>query len=233
VAADAAGDVAVAFTTPQSPPSPYEPAAVATLPAGAAAFGAPQVFAPEGEDLAVFGGPGGFALGYGLQGTEPWRLEISGVGGAPLTAATIDASDYRTGFEGPVVALPARGGALVAWTVSHFASEEAESPNRAALYATTQQTGGGLAAPAQLAPRRALAQHLLAAATRETAILAWSEGRFGHQRLRYAVRGADGRVTRPRTLARRADGSDLSAAGDRAIATWMTGHAVRFARLDG
>ncbi len=165
--------------------------AAAVLPAGAQTFDAPQVLSAgteqsipssEGSGDSVFAGPGGVAVGYGVGGTLPWLLQVARLGtglsfAAPQTAAEVpNPPPSIDSYSGPVVALPADGGPVAAWTVGRDASAQAESPVTGSLEVAGEQANGSFSAPEELSPPSTVSQYPVAAATTDSAIVAWGEG---------------------------------------------------------
>ena len=139
VVADAAGDAVVSYQTPPAlgPRAVNAQVAATVLPAGAREFDPPNVLSSDTEQSipsseaggdTVFAGPGGVAVGYGVQGALPWLLRVSTLE-PTLTFATAQTAGevpnpppYETTYSGPVVALPAEGGPVAAWTVGREAA---------------------------------------------------------------------------------------------------------------
>jgi|GEM_PF-2605954 len=248
---DAAGDVAVSYRTPLvlGPTPVNAQVAAAVLPAGARTFDAPQVLSAgtqqslpssEGDGDAVFSGPGGVAVGYSVEGTLPWLLQVSTLEPDLSYAASQTAGEVPnpppsiTTYNGPVVALPVEGGPVAAWTVGRDASAQAESPVTGALEAAGEQANGAFSAPEQLSPPSTVSQYPVAAATSDSAIVAWGEGRFDRERLVYSVRPAGASFSSPRTLGTGVlRNAALSGAGTHAVIAWIAGHRLLLAELAG
>lgn len=247
--ADAAGDVAVSYQTPPvlGVRAVNAQVAAAVLPAGAREFDAPKVLSAdteqsipfsEGGGENVFAGPGGVAVGYGVQGTLPWLLRVSALEPAPTFAAPRTAAEVAnpppsvTVYSGPVVALPAEGGAVAAWTVGREARQK--SPASGSLEVAGESANGSFSTPEQLSPSRTASQYPVAAATSDSAIVAWGEGPFDRERLLYSVRPAGSSFTAPRTLGQGVlRNASLAGAGTHATIAWIAGHRLLIAELTG
>jgi hypothetical protein len=250
-AADAAGDVAVSYETPLVlGPSPANAqVAAAVLPAGAQTFDAPQVLSAgteqsipssEGGGDSVFAGPGGVAVGYGVGGTLPWLLQVARLGtglsfAAPQTAAEVpNPPPSIDSYSGPVVALPADGAPVAAWTVGRDASAQAESPVTGSLEVAGEQPNGSFSVPEKLSPPSTVSQYPVAASTTDSAIVAWGEGRFDRERLVYSVRSAGASFSPPRTLGTGVlRNAALAGAGTHAAIAWIAGRRLLMAELTG
>ncbi len=229
-AADAAGDVVVTWDTPIEDTNPQ--AAAAVLPAGASRFGPPQTVsagtlqeAPGSlaSGMRLFSGPGGMALGYGVERITPWRLQVAPLAGArfaaPATAGTVQPNNGTRTFSGPFVALPAQGGAVAAWTVGRYENPESDTLAENRALVAQQQPDGTFGAPVSLGAASAVG----VAATTADVVVAWTSG----HRLRYAFRP----FTAPRTLTSRAAGDfALAAAGDHVLVGWLSGNRVLVAQ---
>jgi hypothetical protein len=239
------GNVIAAWQTPLADGADTQ-VAVAALAPGATDFGAAQVVSsgtqqelPGSEALAsgLFAGPGGLALGYSVQGTLPWLLRVAtrGADGSfkPETAAEVDDEQGTASVDGPVVALPATGGLVAAWTVTRQRTAENQAPVSGTLLAAPREADGTFATPVRLSSPGAIARYPTASALSETAIVAWGEGRFDRLRLRYALRRG-GRFSAGRTLATGAvRGVALAGSDHHAIAAWAVHGGVRAAVMAG
>ena len=244
IAADEKGNVVVGYRTPLSAKANAQLAA-AVLPRQARRFNASQIVSAdtqrsfpdsEADGAQLFSGPGGVAAGYGVQGVLPWRLQVARLGpdltfGPPRTVGEVgNPPPNNAGFTGPVVALPAQGPLLAAWSPFETGCGECETPVNGELDATLQQPDGTFTAPFRITNK--VAQYPIAAATTRTAILVWGEGAFDDERLRYALHLEDGSFTPPRTLANHVlRDAAISGAGTRAVVAWISRHALRAAWL--
>ena len=215
-------------------------AAAAVLAPGADRFGPEQVVSADtAESLPgssawpqAFPGP---ALGYVVSGVLPWQLRVATRGPdgvfVPRTVTSVD--NHRAGtisVDGPVVALPAAGAAVAAWSVTRVANGESEDPVAGRVEAAVQQPDGTFAAPVRLTPGKEFPTwSLAAAATRSAAVVVWPTGPYDRQRLRYAVGAPFGPA---RTLATGAvRGVNVASAGDHVVAGWLARGAIRIATL--
>jgi hypothetical protein len=246
--AAAAGDVIVAYKTPVSTtPQENSQVASAALPPTGTTFGAPQVVSAgtaqslpdsEADGASLSAGPGGVALSYGIEGVLPWDMQVTtfadGAFGTPQTVGQVpNPPPGLNGYMGPVVAVPASGGQVAAWTPSTSADAEGGNLTSAELEVAVQQPDGSFAPPVQLTAGSTLSQYPVAAATTDLSIVVWTDGSFDSGSLKYTLHSAGGFST-VRTL-----GGDvlrnaaLAAAGRRAIVVWISGHALRYATLHG
>lgn len=242
---DPAGDLVVSYRTRLATTgSSNAQLAAAVLPRGASAFANPQVISSDTQQSIpgseaggeLFAGPGGLAAGFSVTGTLPWQLRVATLGGdrfgAPATVGTVDNQTGNHGFYGPVVALPARGAQVVAWAPYDAGCGECEEPKTGSLDAAVPRPDGTYEAPSTLS--RAVSEYVQAAATNDLAIVAWGEGKFDRERLRYVLHTADGAFTAPRLLDRRVlRDAALAAAGSTAVIAWISGHVLRAAVMRG
>ncbi len=249
--ADAAGDVAVSYQTPPvlGPGPVNAQVAAAVLPAGAREFDVPKVLSADTEQSipsseggadTVFAGPGGVAVGYGVQGTLPWLLRVSMLepslvfASAQTVAQVPNPPPSVTTYSGPVVALPAEGGPVAAWTVGREASARPKSPATGSLEVAAGQANGSYSTPEQLSSPSTVSQYPVAAATNDCAILAWGEGPFDRERLVYSVRPFGSSFAVPRTLGTGVlRNAALTGAGAHAVISWIAGHRLLVAELTG
>ena len=246
--ADAAGDVIASYDAlpPTSKEEPHVAAAV--LPAGASSFRAPETLASgllaqlpyaaaEGESFAD--GPGGVAVGLTAGATNSVLLSTSLGSGLsfspPVPVGEIpNPPPSLTTYTGPALALPSEGGEIAAWTVGRWFSAQSESPVTGSLMVSSEQADGSFSAPVSLSPPATLSQYPVAAATDDTAIVAWGEGAFERERLVYSVRAAGRSFASPRGLARGVLRQPaIAAAGAHALIAWIAGTRLQMAVLNG
>ena len=236
------GDVLVTWGT--VPGERNQQAAVATLPRGATTFAAPWIV--SGRDAEeqqgaeayprVFTGPGGAVVGYGVGGQQPNLLRsasrVPGGGFAPSrTIAGVDVSSGEVGYVGPVLALPADGATVAAWTVTGTQGPEDPRPTGADTFVATAAPGAHFGELRRLTSGGALRFGPAAVSTDQATFVAWAERTDRGRRVRYAVRPDGGPLGAPRALSsHRADGDVvLAAAGRRVLATWQEGDQLRLA----
>jgi hypothetical protein len=227
------GTTYVAWPTPFAEGN--QEAAVAALGPSATSFGEPQIVSGQvaaetgsagAEAPTLFGGPGGIALSYTVDGVQPRLLQIAprrpdGRFAPPQTATSVDVSDGRTGYTAPAVALPASAPAVAVWSLIKTVSPEGSTPVTREVWGAAQGSAGNYQTPTRLSTPSALAQSPLAAAAGSTAIAVWGEGR-NLLRLRYALRPQSGPLIAPRRLTRdRVNEPALAAAGRYAVAVWV------------
>ena len=264
LAVDPKGDVVLAYlTAPSMSPPRNSQLAGAAMPAGTSAFAAPAIISgslTRGDNVELpstlnstelFSGPGGAAASF-ISGTPTaWHMDTLAAGAtfsSPVSAGslTIPTSSGETlSIAGPVVALPATGGELTAWTRVPTAAEAGPPPSKGDVYAAVSPTPGApygatraLAAPSQW-PR-----DLLAAATNDLSIVLWTQlsgaPSFNREQLDYVLHDAAGftatRVLASNAIAPRTFSPDpvaLATAAGRAIAAWGAGDKVEVALLTG
>jgi hypothetical protein len=250
LAADQAGDVILAYRTAPSLAGPANSQlAGAALGVHANAFSAPTIVSAatahalrgsEVETPVAAAGPGGVAVGYQLQGTRPWLMQVASVENdeafaIPRTAGKVAYSPQSSGemtLAGPVVAVPASGGETAAWTVGDFSPGQAAP--RVALYAATQTPGGTFGPAIDLTRPSTNPTVPLAAATTDLSILVWDEfspsaHAYTTDSLDYTVRANTAGFTPPRTISSNPVGASeprnvtaLAAAGNHAIIAWTS-----------
>jgi hypothetical protein len=99
---------------------------------------------------------------------------------------------------------------------------------------SSEQADGSFSAPVSLSPPATLSQYPVAAATDDTAIVAWGEGAFERERLVYSVRAAGRSFASPRGLARGVLRQPaIAAAGAHALIAWIAGTRLQMAVLNG
>jgi hypothetical protein len=250
VAADAGGDVVIAYSTRLSQPSGGAPVngqlATVVMPRAGTTFGAPQLISqdtatalPGSESLAarLYSGPGGLAAGFAVEGVLPWLLRVATLQpnlafGAPVTAGTVDNQTGNHGFVGPAVALPATGQTVAAWAPYDTGCGECEAPKTGELDVAARNPDGSFATPRKLS--RTVSGYVQAAATDDLAIIAWGEGRFDQERLRYTLHTRAGAYSTPRTLDHHVlRDPALAGAGRHAVIAWISGHAIRATTMTG
>jgi hypothetical protein len=245
---DAAGDVIVSYEAPPVASTEDAHAAAAVLPAGASSFRAPETLASslvgqhrfaQAEGKGLGDGPGGIAVGL-IAGATTTTLMSTTLGpglsfSPPVVVGEIpNPSPYLTTYSGPVLALPAKGGPIAAWTVGRWSSAQTELPVTGSLMVSSEQAAGSFSAPVSLSRPATLSQYPVAAATDDTAIVAWGEGEFEREHLVYSVRSAGGSFTSPRGLARRVLRQPaMAGAGTHAVIAWIAGQRLQMAVLSG
>jgi hypothetical protein len=218
-------------------------AAAAVLAPGAARFGPAQVVSADtAQSLpgsfaypSAFAGPGGVSLSYVVGGVLPWQLRVAtrGPDGSFVgrTVTSVDQNEAGTrSVDGPVVAQPAGGAAVAAWSVTHVDNPESEETVGGRVDAAVQQPDGSFSAPTTLSSTREFPSwSVAAAATRSAAVVLWPTGLYNRQKLRYAVGVPFGPA---RTLATGAvRGVTVASAGDRVVAGWLARRTIRIAEL--
>jgi len=250
VAADADGDVVIAYSTTPSQPPGAAPlngqSATVVMPRASTTFSAPQLISqdtaaalPGSESVAarLYAGPGGLAAGFAVEGVLPWLLRVAPLGpnlafAAPVTVGTVGNSTGNHGFFGPAVALPAIGQTVAAWAPYDTGCGECEVPKTGELDVAARTPDGTFATPQQLS--RTVSGYVQAAATDDLAIIAWGEGRFNQERLRYALHTPTGTYSAPRTLDHHVlRDAALAGAGHHAVIAWISGHSIRAATMTG
>jgi len=261
---DARGDVVMDYLTgPSMSPPRNSQFAGAVMAAGANAFGDPAIVSGplrRGESVelpatlaatTLFSGPGGAAGSFILGTPTAWRLDVVAAGasfGAPVNAGSL-AIPTRSGetlaIGGPVVALPAAGGEVAAWTRVPTAAESGPPPSEGdVLAAVAPAPGAPFGATRTLAAPTQWPRDLLAGATSDLSIVLWTTlaGAPGYDRetLECVLHGPAGftpaRVLganplRPTTFA--PDPIELAAAGSHAIVAWGARTSVEVALLSG
>jgi hypothetical protein len=248
--ADAAGDVIVCYEAPPAASTENSHMAAAALPAGASSFRAPETLAPSllaqngnpyaAPDGSNFGdGPGGIAMGFNT-GTASAALISTTLGpglsfSPPVLVGKIPEPPHSlTTYRGPALALPSEGGQIAAWTVGRLYSANSQSPVTGSLMVSSERADGSFSAPISLSRPATLSQYPAAAATDDTAIVAWGEGQFESEHLVYSVRSAGGPFTSPRGLARGVLREPaIAGAGTHAVIAWIAGARLQMADLTG
>jgi hypothetical protein len=248
--ADAGGDVIACYDAPPPASTDNSRMAAAALPAGASSFRGPETLAPSlvaqngnpyaEPDGANFGdGPGGIAMGFN-SGTASDALISTTLGpglsfSPPVPVGKIpQRPDGLTTSSGPALALPSEGGQIAAWTVGRSSSGDTESSVTGSLMVSSEQADGSFSAPVSLSRPPTLSQYPVAAATDDTAIVAWGEGQAESEHLVYSVRAAGRSFTLPRRLARGVlRQATIAGAGKHAVIAWITGDRLQMARLTG
>ena len=219
-AADGAGNVVATWTTPDD-----GQAAAAALAPGTERFGPVQPVSADTRFLPwyprAFGGPGGAAVAYGRTLV---RLGADGRFGTPVEAA---GEDGRSELTTSVTALPQGNQPVLAWSLTRTRNAEDETVVGGRVDATPQQADGSLSEPVALSRNADYPDGgLTGVATRTAAVLLWAHG----LRLRYVVHTGQG-FAPARTLSIATDAVVMAAAGDHAVAAWLTGRRLRVARL--
>jgi hypothetical protein len=241
-AASPGGEVVASWLTPYTADAGSQ-AAAAVLAPGADRFGPAQVVSADTErsmpgssaDPRSFAGPGGVALGYVVSGELPWQLRVATPGAdgrfVARTVTTVDQNEAGTrSVDGPLLARPAAGAAVAAWSVTRAAGGEDEDAVDGRVDAAVEQPDGTFSAPVHLTPAGEFPSwSVAAAATRTAAVVVWPTGPYDRERLRYAAGAPFGPA---RTLATGAvRGVTLASAGDRAVAAWLARRTIRIAEL--
>jgi len=245
---DAADDVIVSYEAPPSASTEDAYPAAAVLPVGASSFRAPEALASslvgqnpfaedEGKDFGD--GPGGIAIGLTAGATTTTLISTTlGPGlsfSPPVPVGEVpNPPPNLTTYSGPVLALPAKGGQIAAWTVGRWSSAQSQSPVTGSLMVSSEQPEGSFSAPVSLSRPATLSQYPVAAATDDTAIVAWGEGQFEREHLVYSVRAAGGSFTSPRGLARGVLRQPaIAGAGTHSVIAWIAGARLQMAVLSG
>jgi hypothetical protein len=216
-------------------------AAAAVLAPGAARFGPAQVVSADTAQTGsfaypyAFAGPGGVGLGYVVSGELPWQLRVATPGGdgrfVPRTVTSVDQNEAGTrSVDGPLLARPAAGPAVAAWSVTRMADAESEDPVVGRVDVAVEQPDGTFSAPVHLTPAGEFPTWVLeVAATRTAAVVLWPTGEYNRQRLRYAVGAPFGPAQTLGTGAVR--GVNVASAGDHVVAGWLSGRAIRISSM--
>jgi hypothetical protein len=216
-------------------------AAAAVLAPGADRFGPAQVVSADTARTGsfaypnAFAGPGGVRLGYVVSGELPWQLRVATPAGdgrfVPRTVTTVDQNEAGTrSVDGPLLARPATGPAVAAWSVTRMANAENEEPVAGRVDVAVEQPDGTFSAPVHLTPAGEFPTWVLeVAATRTAAVVLWPTGEYYRQRLRYAVGAPFGPARTLGTGAVR--GVDVASAGDRVVAGWLSRRAIRISSM--
>jgi hypothetical protein len=251
--ADAAGDLIVTYDagSPRSSEAPH--AAMAVMPVGASSFRAPETLLPSPLDENLYtqdgtslgDGPGGIAVGLETgdeTNSNPLKSNLfSATLGpglsflAPVAVGTVlDPAPYLTTHTDPVFALPEDGGQAAAWVVGRILSADTESPATGSLMVSSEQPDGVFSAPVPLSLPSTISQYPVAAATDDTAIIAWGEGEFDKEHLVYSLRSAGDSFTAPRGLSRGVlRQPSVAGAGEHAAIAWIAGTRLQMAVLTG
>lgn len=223
------GSAVAAWGTPLAPPVNQQ-VAVAALKAGATTFGPPrQIDAVNvaagamSAGITATAGPGGTAVTWSESGSLPQLLRTSIEGGAPETVLAVDSQDLGAlSASGPVLALPAEGAALAAWTVVTAIPGDVSTITGGEVLAATRASDGTYPGAQRLSAAGAVATSPTTAGSENLGIVTWGEG-TRQPRLRYATRTAGGTFSSTRTLASSAKGpAVVGAARAGALAAWMT-----------
>ena len=106
------------------------------------------------------------------------------------------------------------------------------SPASGSLEVAGELAGGSFSTARQLSPPRTVSQYPVAAATTDSAIVAWGVGPFDRERLVYSVRPAGSSFTAPRTLGTGVlRNAALAGVGAHAAIAWIAGRRLLLAEL--
>ena len=238
-AVDPTGAVIAAWGTParRGPPATNQQLAFARLAPGAATFGPTTVLraaaadqGAETDTITAAAGPGGAALGWSEQGHLPEMLRAAPLTGAtqpaPETVFTLDSDDLGKRYaQGPALSLPGGGlPPIAAWSVIDTPQGDFGPTASARVFAAQRRPDGTYGDPVPISPPGTKATGPVAAATRSTAVVAWTTGDIHRNALQYAVRTGNGTFGDPRAFTRHrtTPGVTFASSPDAVVAVWTT-----------